>query len=336
VKLGVFIFYFVLQRLPSMRDLLFYIPTSQGGIRQVHEALFFQFHSRGLRLRRASSLRELVHLCLVSIIRNRCRPYAILALQCGFLAPLFNRSIYILHGFPVKPFYSPLRTYALILAASFARAFGSRLTAVSFLTKNIFQRIYGIYVDAVINNGVDSAYHLLQTTQKKRQILYLGRLAHNKGIEIIVTTFLALDLASQGYLLAIAGSGDLEGYVRTVASVHPSIHFLGPVTEEQKQLLYQESDIFVSLNDFEPFGVTYIEAAISGCKIIAPYSSGIIDYLPASCPFYRCDPLCPDDVRLAFGAAASSGSAPAAIILEHYRAFRYEVIAERYLGLLLA
>ena len=43
--------------------------------------------------------------------------------------------------------------------------------------------------------------------------------------------------------------------------------------------LYCDSEIFISLNETESFGITYLEALLSGCKIVCPKTGGQVEFL---------------------------------------------------------
>lgn len=42
---------------------------------------------------------------------------------------------------------------------------------------------------------------------------------------------------------------------------------------------YRRSEVFISLNPSEPFGIVFPEALISGCKIVCPLTGGQVEYL---------------------------------------------------------
>ena len=42
---------------------------------------------------------------------------------------------------------------------------------------------------------------------------------------------------------------------------------------------YSDAEIFISLNETESFGITYVEALLSGCKIICPKTGGQVEFL---------------------------------------------------------
>jgi glycosyltransferase involved in cell wall biosynthesis len=50
---------------------------------------------------------------------------------------------------------------------------------------------------------------------------------------------------------------------------------------------YSEAEIFISLNDSEPFGIVFLEALRFQLKIIAPIIGGHNEFIPNSYSFYQ-------------------------------------------------
>ena len=58
-----------------------------------------------------------------------------------------------------------------------------------------------------------------------------------------------------------------------------NVEFLGRVSQKELVEYYISSEIFVSLNPSEPFGIVFPEALLSQCKIVCPYTGGQVEYL---------------------------------------------------------
>jgi glycosyltransferase involved in cell wall biosynthesis len=315
--------------------ILVYVPGLQGGVRNVTISLARAMQARGHEVVLVNSLFHLLSRSLRYLFHRGHRPKAILSLDSGVLSLFFARSVYILHGFPVKPLYGFLRSTSLKACALLAALGGSRLSAVSYLTRNVFQRIYGITVDLVIPNGVSPDFHSIPVAplDKQKSVLYLGRLSYNKGVLELISAFLSSSLSSSGYKLLIAGSGPLQWEIQQAANVYDSVTYLGEVPEDAKIQLYIDSDIFVSLNDFEPFGVTAIEAAFTRCKTILAYGTGIADHFPVSGTLLKCDPLSCNSIICALEAASEMPTPPPLNDIEACQ-YDYKQIASAYLAAL--
>jgi hypothetical protein len=84
------------------RPILVHVPCGMGGVRQVTNALAEALEHHGRKVVRAHSVWDVVK----ARWRNQASA-AILSLETGYLAFLFPRSVYILHGFPVVHVYAP-------------------------------------------------------------------------------------------------------------------------------------------------------------------------------------------------------------------------------------
>lgn len=128
----------------------------------------------------------------------------------------------------------------------------------------------------VVPNGIDPAdIGLTPDAPRDRlgrplQILYVGRLAVEKGISVLLDAF---DLVGPSCELTIAGTGPLE-----LASRGRSIervHYLGPVPRLELGVLYSSHDVFCTATLSEPFGVVILEALVSGLPVIGTSVGGI-------------------------------------------------------------
>jgi glycosyltransferase involved in cell wall biosynthesis len=314
----------------SSAPVVIYSPAQAGGVRHVTECLADGIQRNGRQAVLARTISDLVR------ARRQGATEAILSLEAGYVAPLFARSIYILHGMPFVDTHASWRRAAVRGAARCARWSGARLVAVSYVTRAVHERLYGIPVDAVITNGCSASFHARAEARtaasgRERWVAFVGRLIDGKGIRKIVRAFAASGLPALGYELRVAGSGPLSSWVTAEAEQCRAIRVLGAITEQAKEDLLFRSDAFVSLNDFEPMGVVFAEALLAGCKIVAPVFGGHREFLPASHPVALCDPANVESITAALDAIPSlphPGPAPR-------KEFDYlRTIAPRYLEVL--
>ena len=115
---------------------------------------------------------------------------------------------------------------------------------------------------------------------KPNTILYAGRLVSVKGVEKLIKSLIILQKNNIEYKLLIAGSGPDELELKKIVDeYHLNVVFLGRITQENLAHYYSLSEIFVSLNPSEPFGIVFPEALLSQCKIVCPYTGGQVEYL---------------------------------------------------------
>ena len=117
-------------------------------------------------------------------------------------------------------------------------------------------------------------------------VLALGRLARNKGYDLLIEAF---NLVAQRHPnavlhLAIGGEGTSEleqtihGELRELAAktVAPErIKFDSFISEENLPDFYRAADIFVLSSRYEPFGMTAIEAMASGTPTVVTVHGGL-------------------------------------------------------------
>ncbi|MDX9753755.1 MAG: glycosyltransferase [bacterium] len=99
-------------------------------------------------------------------------------------------------------------------------------------------------------------------------VLFVGRLVSYKGLAYLINAMAQVE----GHLL-LAGDGALREPLETLAgeTARDRIHFLGPVSEEEKLALYRAADVFVlpSVERNEAFGYVLLEAMQEGCPVIS-------------------------------------------------------------------
>lgn len=100
-------------------------------------------------------------------------------------------------------------------------------------------------------------------------LLFVGRLRHYKGVDVLIRAMSAVPDAQA----LIVGIGPEEAACRALAQsegVAERVHFLGEVSDEELTTLYQAAQLFVlpSTNRAETFGIVQIEAMASGLPVI--------------------------------------------------------------------
>lgn len=145
----------------------------------------------------------------------------------------------------------------------------------SSYTKEISTKLFpSLGLDAVIGEVMypPIPYREPNLSEKKNQVLLLGRISPNKGIEEAVQT------ASQGsFKMIIAGyvnQGDEAFVGRLKKRVDQNVQIMINISEDEKDRLMRESSTILSLNKKEHFGMAIAEGMNFGCVPVVPRSGG--------------------------------------------------------------
>ena len=106
-------------------------------------------------------------------------------------------------------------------------------------------------------------YEKYQTKKKGNYILFVGRLAKQKGIDDLIEA--ARGLPSINFKLV--GTGEEESRIKSI--LPPNVELLGYVSEEKLLDLYSRAPIFCLPSVAETFGLVALEAMASGCAIVS-------------------------------------------------------------------
>ena len=113
----------------------------------------------------------------------------------------------------------------------------------------------------------------------KAQILCLGRLAHEKGIDLAITAFASLQKNFPNLVLVIAGDGPVRGDLEQqvfALGLADRIKFTGWIQPERVPELFNQSTILVVPSRYrEPFGLVAVEAGQMERPVVATKVGGL-------------------------------------------------------------
>ena len=115
-----------------------------------------------------------------------------------------------------------------------------------------------------------------------RRALFLGRIHPKKGLDLLLSSWAALNGARNDWELVIAGP-DENGYLNEIQStarvlnLHDKIRFTGPVTGRAKIALLHSADLFVLSSYSEGFSVSLLEAMACKVPVVATQSCNFPD-----------------------------------------------------------
>ena len=114
--------------------------------------------------------------------------------------------------------------------------------------------------------------------QGKPKILFVGRLAKIKGINVLLKAFNKLLLKYPQSILYIIGKGEYRPYLEQLAkklNIKKSVRFLGFVPDDDLPRYFKSCDIFVVPSFRENQPITILEAMASQSPVIATNIEGI-------------------------------------------------------------
>jgi glycosyltransferase involved in cell wall biosynthesis len=133
---------------------------------------------------------------------------------------------------------------------------------------------------SVVHNGVDLSELTPGPKHAEPLVLYLGRLAPYKSVDVLIRAFGQIVERVPGARLIIAGSGEDSRRLKLLATrmkLRPSIDFVGHVSNVQKIALYQRAWVFVNPSFMEGWGITTIEANACGTPTVGADVAGLRD-----------------------------------------------------------
>jgi phosphatidylinositol alpha-1,6-mannosyltransferase len=110
----------------------------------------------------------------------------------------------------------------------------------------------------------------------------VGRLVKRKGFDKVIEAMPEVVRSVSNLYYFLAGDGPDKKYIYGKAEGVPNIFFLGRIDDETKWAWLHACDIFITParkigDDFEGFGIVYLEAGLCGKPVIAGDSGGVRD-----------------------------------------------------------
>lgn len=136
-------------------------------------------------------------------------------------------------------------------------------------------------VDAtVIPNGVDVERFANSDPEKRDRpyLLTVGRLEEYKGVQHVIRAMSELE----EYDLLVAGSGTYREELERIAleeGVEDRVEFLGYVDDSRLPGLYEGAVVYVTLSEFEAYGMTVAEALAAGTPCVVREAGALVDWV---------------------------------------------------------
>jgi len=152
-----------------------------------------------------------------------------------------------------------------------------RVISVGKKLANTLKSKYQISDVKVIPNYIDTDLFGIESTRNSDdfQFLFVGGLESHKGIVDLVKAFHKANIEDAS--LHIVGTGDLRNEIASYIQKNDLIeiiHLHGEVPNDKLPEIYNESHVYVSVSEYETFGVTVLEAMSCGLPVLFTASGG--------------------------------------------------------------
>ncbi|WP_396936213.1 glycosyltransferase family 4 protein [Mycolicibacterium sp.] len=133
----------------------------------------------------------------------------------------------------------------------------------------------------VIRNGIDAAlwpFAARQPRQGPPQLLYVGRLEYEKGIQEAIAALPRIRRAHPGTTLTVAGDGTQQEWLIEQARKHKVLkatRFVGRLGHDDLVRALHTADAAVLPSHYEPFGIVALEAAATGTPLVTSNVGGL-------------------------------------------------------------
>lgn len=249
------------------------------------------------------------------IILSSCiKPQTLFKVLCSFR--LIDNDVDILHSIDAYPYAIPAAIFSkiynkpLIVGTQGTYAVHPLHRKIDrFLLKFAYEQAKIVYTPSqytknrikskvvkpikILHNPVDydnfsKSLNLLSLNEKYngyKIILSVGALKSRKGYDIMIKAFKEMNKTIPNSIYLIIGEGNWRGYLETLVDrlgLQSKVLFLGGKSGNELIKHYQICDVYahtpVNINDnFEGFGIVYLEAGAAGKPVVGSDSGGVAD-----------------------------------------------------------
>ncbi len=162
--------------------------------------------------------------------------------------------------------------------------FADEVLVLSKATQMILADDYGVSADKMhlIYNGWGEGLCRGRLSQEMRTILFVGRLDEIKGVDYLIDAFRQIAPKYADVRLVVVGDGDFQSYLSRCRDLQGRVVFLGRMTSDEVEAVYQSAYIGVMPSFHEQCSYTAIEMMRHGIPLIGTDSTGLAEMLDAT------------------------------------------------------
>ncbi|WP_368914449.1 glycosyltransferase family 4 protein [Exiguobacterium acetylicum] len=229
---------------------------------------------------------------LMNEIEKENPDYIITSLEYGMVNRLIKKSelttktIHFLHGFMsknnLKKNNGLIKGNIIKYSTKFICENTDFVISNSTLTASLNYETSNIITNKVINLAPSYDFiKILREAGKKeyfneKRIVYIGRLSKSKNVDLLIE---AMKLLDPKIHLDIIGDGPDRLKLEKQSKDYENIVFHGRLSLNKIVEYYLKANIFISLNPQESYGISFNEALLADCDIVAPLQGGQNDIL---------------------------------------------------------
>lgn len=196
------------------------------------------------------------------------------------------------HGVTPESFWTSNELSASHRHISMAREVDMVVVHSDYLARELVKK-HGVLPESIqrLHLGIDTDFFHVGPPKKslvkmlgfegRTILLYVGRLAPNKRIDLVIK---ALSMLPEKYVLILAGDNQRPEYAGVMEEclelavnlgLRKRVKFVGKVSDQRLSNLYRSADVFVSASMHEGFGMPFLEAMASGLPCIGSNATAI-------------------------------------------------------------
>lgn len=303
-------------------------PANSGGVKEVNDSLFEGFRKLNKEVVYLNNTKDIIK--FVFSTKNKRQFLCITSLSFGFYGIFFKNSIFIIHGYPYARYLNKINFRLNVLGHKLFSYLNTKTVSVSFLTKYVWENFLFLKIDEVIHNPettINTQSNPEKNIKELNSIVFTGRIVTTKNLDLILE---ALDeyreLYDSNLKFNIIGDGpELSNFTKKYNN--PNNIFYGYVSHQDKVDIMCRSNLFISLNEGEPFGLTSLEARLLNLKCVLPTIGGHVEFVDRQSLFLVNDIYSKNEIIEKIQEALNSKSNSE----EFNNRFESSVIAQKYL-----
>ncbi|SAK92931.1 GDP-mannose-dependent alpha-(1-6)-phosphatidylinositol monomannoside mannosyltransferase [Caballeronia hypogeia] len=196
-----------------------------------------------------------------------------------FLCPFARNAIAVAHGFPRVDAQGVVKFLAILASFKLAQR-TARLVAVSGYVQRHLSALFDIRCVAAIHNPLPACWSGARPAKGTRNLItYIGRLHPVKRTDEFLPAVIDMLDANPQVEALIVGSGECKAELLRIANGHARVHFVESMSSQEVMNALARTKVFFSGCDTEAFGISLLEAAVSGCNIVTTGSGGFVEVL---------------------------------------------------------